>query len=286
MVAVGWLSLLGSITGFSCLYLFTKFGGRKGAETTNIAIAIYAFGAVITAIFVFARPGTAVFSGYLPYLAVLFGVSGSLGFLFFVKALESGHYGFTTALLQVSSLFGAVFSVLFYNEPFGILEFAGIACIFAGIFLINFFGLSLKSEAKSAWVKWIVLVSLCIVLNGIATITQLVAAKTEGSDFFSFLLVFYIVGAICLTLTNVKKIKFGRAELIFGSSAAVSSMFGNLLSLVTLSILPGVIVFPISPGGLIIANTLLSLFVFKEKISLTGYMGISACAVGIMVLSV
>ena len=71
-----------------------------------------------------------------------------------------------------------------------------------------------------------------------------------------------------------------------GMGGAVGSICGCFFSLKALETLPEAVVFPVALSGPIIIGVLLSLLLFKEKISKCGYLGILSGIVGIATLCI
>jgi len=73
------------------------------------------------------------------FLLVIFGgiMAGSLGMLFFYKAIKTGELSRVMPIAFTSPLFGAIMAILFAGEPLTLKKIAGLILTISGIALLT-----------------------------------------------------------------------------------------------------------------------------------------------------
>jgi len=204
--------------------------------------------------------------------------------LSFTNALRIGHYGFSVFVLTTSFIIPVLFSVLFWNEPLGIVKLTGIIFIFIAFFFIAFSGTSLEDKERKIWRKWFVFIVCAFFLNGIPQISQAAVTGMQGGNYLSFLFITYLSGGIALSCLSFKKHAITTGTILFSLGATIGSILGCFFTLKSLELLSETVVFPVSLSSTIIVGVLLSRFLFRERINKRGYFGIISAITGIIIL--
>lgn len=109
----------------------------------------------------------------------------------------------------------------------------------------------------------------------------------KGSSLYSFLLIIFGVGFIVAFMAGLrKKIVFTRKEIIVGAVIGLCSVLAFVFMLKSLTILPGVVVFPVVGGGNPILAVILIHVIFREKLGIKEILGIGVGCSGIILLSI
>lgn len=109
----------------------------------------------------------------------------------------------------------------------------------------------------------------------------------KDSSLYSFLLIIFGVGfIIAFTAGLRKKIVFARKEIIVGAVIGLCGVFSFIFMLKSLTILPGVVVFPVVGGGNPILVVILIHVIFRERLGTKEILGIGAGCSGIILLSI
>jgi len=262
-----------------------KLGAGKGGTPLGLVASVFIASSLL--IFVpLIRSGESASTAVIS-LGICSGISSAIAFWLFVNALKIGHYGFSVALLPMSSLVPVLFSIIFWKEAMGILKWVGIIFLSISIFLIACCGDSLAAGGKPLWIKWLLFMAGAFLLNGMAQISQAAVARIPVNSYFVFLFVNYLAGGILLFLFALaKRIGVDRHTVFWGTMGALGSISGCFFTLKSLATFPEAVVFPISLGGPVIAGTLLSGIFFRERINVYGYIGVFSGMAGITILCI
>ncbi|MBR3929142.1 MAG: hypothetical protein IKJ65_09095 [Clostridia bacterium] len=163
--------------------------------------------------------------------------------------------------------------------------------------LTLFLSVPRKNEGEKANAKWTIFVLITFLLDGCLSVIQKLFLRAYGNDYsVSFVLVSALFGLGItvivslifflkdrrLVIPNGKSlIPFAVIAIVVGASTGIATMF-NMQSL---TLLDGVIVFPIRQGGLILMMTVYGIIRYKDKFDLrTAVMLVSGLA-GIVLLN-
>jgi drug/metabolite transporter (DMT)-like permease len=283
---MGWIYLGLVIVGFVAMNFVMKLGSLKGHASPALTGSLFAAAALfcLAALIISGQPLNV--SAPLVLLAIGGGVGGAAAYFFFLSALKIGPYALSISIYTMAFLIPVAFSVVVWHRPLTLSVGAGIALIMVGIALISTSAAAGKGQAKGVWMKWLILLGAAFVLTAIPQIAQAAAARLGAINLWFFLFLTFLSGGVAFGLFFlVKKIKFARGVLFFGTLAAAGSVAGNLFTLKALIRLPETVVFPVSLAGPIIGAVLLSILFFRERIKPLGYLGILIGLAGIVLLA-
>ena len=283
---MGWIFLGLAVAGFVAMNFIMKLGSLKGHSSPTLTAALFAAAAALCLITIVVSREPLFVSAPVVLLAIGGGIGGAVAYFFFLSALKAGPYALTISIYTMSFLIPVVFSIVVWTRTLGRSAAAGILLIVAGVTLISMSAAAAKGEAKSAWLKWLALVGAAFVLTGIPQISQAAAARLGAINFWFFLFVTFLAGALALWLFLLaKRTKPAPGLFKYGALAALGSVAGNLFTLRALVKLPEPVVFPVSTAGPILAAVLLAVFFFRERIKPLGFLGIAAGLAGILFLT-
>ncbi len=212
------------------------------------------------------------------------GVGGGLAVLAFNAAVRVGHFGFSNAIYRTSFLVPVVYAVLFLNAVLKFTTVAGIVLILSAILLMSHSATSFE-KGKKVEFRWFVLIMLAFLFSGAPRVGQTLTSL-HNVDYFLYLFLSYVTGSLVLLAFVAAKRSFKPASLPWGAGAAVSSYAGVFCTLKALESLKPQVVFPISLSGPILLGVVLSLFMFREKITPSGWAGIVLGIAGITILAI
>jgi len=221
------------------------------------------------------------------------GVGGAFAVLAFNMAVRTGHFGFSNAIYRSSILIPVVYAVLFMDTTLRLTTILGIAFILSAIFLMSWSAESFSKENPKS-LRWFVLILTAFLMSGAPRVGQNLTSA-HGEDFFLYLFLSYAVGAGIFLFEMLRRKMVGAATptppakgtaMVWGATAAIASYIGVFCTLQSLKTLEPQIVFPISLSGPIILGMFLSLFLFREKIRPSGWLGVIFGICGIIILSI
>ena len=204
-------------------------------------------------------------SWFTVLLGVLFGVVTALSNLYTMNALSEGPMHITL-LITTSSMIIPTMSGVFFGEGFSPYK------LIAVVILIGFIYLSLGSGGdKKINKKWFFFVALAFLFQGsIGVLQKIHQASEHKAELNCFLFVAFICSLIYSRIRakkGFKELNFGKKQVIIAVLCGVCTYAMNILNLHLAGVLPSQVFFPLVNGSSIVLTSLMSVIVFKEKIS-------------------
>lgn len=232
--------------------------------------------------------GNFSFSLYTLITAFIFAAVTSASQMFFLKALKYGHMSFTTFVQCSSLIIPAIYGVVVLNEKPTLLQALAIPMLIAAMALV----LGIKREKTGS--KWVVFSLLAMLFTGLIGIMQTVHQTSSHSDeLFGFLTLTFLFASLFNLVMWIYEGAHRRASFSVKSfvpvHAGLSGIFMGIVNVINLylaGVMPKVLFFPISNGGLIFMTSLCGVVIFKEKMNKKQWigmvMGITAlCCLGL-----
>ncbi|MBQ8526718.1 MAG: hypothetical protein IJ460_08395 [Clostridia bacterium] len=264
----------------------------KKAFNTRVSGGTYSFSAASAffAIIVFIATGKGSFAlsykamSYSVGFAAAYGVSvvGSM------LAISTGPLALTSLIVQYSLVIPAMYGLIALDEPMDIWLICGIVLLLISLILIN---RETEEEQKKITFTWGVYAFLSFVGNGACSVIQkMQQIDCSGMYKNEFMIAALAITAIVLMLFGIF---YEKDMLIFnlkkgfiwyvicGLANGVVNFFVLVLSLR----LPASVMFPVISAGGIIATALVSMFVYKEKLSSFQKIGFLLGIIAIVVLN-
>lgn len=211
----------------------------------------------------------------IPYI-LGFAASYGSAVMFSFLAIREGAMSLTSLATSYSLIIPTIYGLLFLNESAGVFLFIGLILLLCSLFLVN----SKKSDSPIT-LKWLVFALLAFLGNGFgSTIQTAQQNRFEGQYKSEFMiLALAILSIFFFTLSLIKEKADNKAcfksnfPLMLLNGAA--NGFTNLFVMILVSRgMPASIMFPVISGGGIIFTSLVSIFVYKEKLSAKQYIGL------------
>ena len=230
--------------------------------------AVYAFNTLaytvcLLAFFVVMLAGST--SIYTVLLGLIFGVVTALANFYKMSALSVGPMHLTL-LFTTSSMIIPTMSGIFFGEGFSFWKLAIV------VVLVFFLYLSFeKKSGGSVHGKWFLCSLLAFLFQGAIGVLQKIHQSSvykEETGGFLF------VGFICAALYSIirakgdfSQIKGGKATFVIALVCGACTVAMNYINLKLSGMLPSQLFFPLVNGSAIILTSVVSLVLFKEKIS-------------------
>ncbi|MBT3418650.1 MAG: EamA family transporter [Flavobacteriales bacterium] len=218
------------------------------------------------------------------YHAILIGALFIIVFNFYAYGIQKVGISISTVANKMSLIIPVCAALLLYSETETFTYLKGIAFFLAlsGIYLSSTNGGKLSFDKKYIW-----LIILVFVGQGLSdSLFNDFAQKfpNEGGYLF-FMVLFFMAsfsGILILTGKSFKKKKpLQLKSLIWGIIFGVPNFFSLVFFLKALGNLESSIVFPLVSMGVVVSSSLIGMFLFKEKLSKSNWIGIllSLCAI-------
>lgn len=252
---------------------------------------------VAVCFWIWAAAAKFTFSGVTVAYSALFGAGLIVTIACYYYAMHSGPLSYTSFFYSASMVIPALAGVLLWKQPFHWAAGVGIA-----MFLVAFFFISVpgsKSNGKANR-KWLVLCLATWFLNGslsvLVTAQQMATGGKEASSLttlaFSFAFLFAVITYFILAATKGEikqtgpEIRSMKAYAVPLLVLALGNGGGNCTITYLSSRVNSAYLFPVVLGGMMVAVTIYSILVLKEKINKYGMTGLIIGIAALLVLNI
>jgi drug/metabolite transporter (DMT)-like permease len=284
-----FLSILASTITVS----FFKIFERVGVNTLQGIIFNYITCAVLGNLFTTETP--VILTNF--YQQSWFPFTILLGFLFisifFAIGKTSQKMGVSVSMVsaKLSVVMPILFTLIFFNESLTFFQIIGIGLSLLAVYFISRKHNDGSTKTKNLWV----LPTIVFIGSGIIDTTlnyiqkQFIPAVSEAYIITTVFSIAFIVGGLFLTyLVVFKNEKIALKNVYWGIFLGVPNYFSMLFLVKTLSYFPNAsaTIFPINNIGIVALSTLVSVWLFKEKLNNKNIIGLVFSLVAIVLISI
>jgi uncharacterized membrane protein len=224
----------------------------------------------------------------LPY-SVVFAVSYGVTLIFGFLAITSGPLSLTALMNSYSLICPTLFGMIYFKEQGSVTLYIGLALLAISILLVN-----LKSGGKSAKItpRWLLYVALSFIGNGICSIAQVLQQRVFGgagkNEFMIYSLTIVTLGLLIITLLTERRtaVRAVRGGWVYMSLCGLSNGAANLFVMICATAMPASVMYPVISAGGIILSSLISITVYKEKLSSAQYLGLASGIAAVVLCSI
>ncbi len=222
-------------------------------------------------------------------------VSAGLGVVFigslFVISETTAKYGISVAQVanRMSVVITISIAILFYDDHLSIFKIIGIALALVSVYLVSHKEKVEKSLQKLWWVLPLFVFILGGIIDSSINYAQRYLLSTSDFDAFlstAFATAFVFGFIILLYQLIIKQQKFQLQSIPVGfllGAINFGTMYFIILALNS-NILEPSALFPVNNLSILTISTLVSVFVFKEKLSSKNWLGIALSLLAILIL--
>lgn len=253
------------------------------------------FAAVLCLPFVFIMDKGAINLESIVY-GVIYGVAFFGFIVLYDKAIKNGPLSVTVFVFATSAIIPIIVSAIAFSESITAFHVIGFAIVILSLYFIAFSSSHRKTTEKKQYSKsWILYCVFGVLLNSATmVIAKFFGKNVEGGSVYQYLFMTFLVGAfLSLGLYIPKETRLGMKSvgvdkwfIILSVAVAVSSAVGNGLVAELGKILDGAVLFPIVSSVSISISSLVSIFLFEEKLDAKGIVGLILGIVAIVLLSI
>lgn len=230
-------------------------------------------------------------------LGVTFGFVSASSSIFGSWAISIGPWSYTTVLISLSMLIPTLFGAIAWHEPIDIMTIFGI--IFVVLCIILSVQKSNEKE-KRASLRWAIFVMIAAFSTGAIGVLQKIHQNSSYSDeIMMFLTIAFTVSSTISAVSFVVYlIKNGKKSLLQNVSkkpskillillivlAGICAMLNNVINLYLSGVMNSAIFYPLVNGGHLVLITLISFFVYKEKLTIKQICGLICGIVAVLLL--
>lgn len=227
---------------------------------------------VVAALLAFYGFGTIAPQTFL--IAIPFGIVFITSILLYMKAMETGSMSFSALVFSFGLLVPVLFGQLFWQENIGFLQVLALGVLFISFYLAG----GLKREPAVGFnAKWLVLSISAMLGNGaLMTLGKAHQKALPGKDVGEFLIVAFATASLVSILLTAYRIRIVKERitqtnkvpyLFLVLGAGLTTAFGNMMALSLTGKVPAVILFPLMNGGIVFLSSILSVMLYKEKMT-------------------
>lgn len=287
------MEFLWCIVAASCIGVCFKLFVRYGVNTFNAIVINYTVCLLLGSLL--DRSGTIPFSGKVVqapwfWYDVLLGLIFITGFNLTALGIRTAGITLTTLVQRMSLILTVTITVIVFHEPFGLLEFAGIALAVMAILTINPAG---KERNTNGLNRFPLVLLLVLAFSALVEILLFYVEKSGkvGLDQMAFTTHGFgsagIFGwLILLGLIWKGKTKLTRRDVLGGVILGIPNYFSIYLLLVMLNQgWKGSIMYPLVNVSVLMVSTFLGVMFFREKLTRMHWIGIGLATVSILLIS-
>ena len=204
-------------------------------------------------------------------------------FLFFkTQSMATGPVSLSTLIGSCAFVIATGFGVIYCSESINIFQIIGMILLFISLFLC----VSPKKGGEKISAKWL-LYCLGFFLSGgfVGILYKLFGKSGASSETDSMILTASVVSTMLFFIFGMFENKgkhiphITKATLLFMLFSGMASCLYIRLNVSLSNLIPSVIFFPVSNGGMVILSTIAGKLIFKEKLSRIQLTGIAiGCA--------
>ena len=210
-----------------------------------------------------------------------------LSVVFTHLSLVSGPLSTTSLVTSFSMVIPTAFGIIAYRERLTVAFVIGFAILVTSLFLINS-----KKANETVTAKWAVFVILSVVGAGLYSVIQSLYQRVinDGTEHGMLSLGFFISALLIFVVSAAKEYKevgkciksaMLRAPLTGFINAGANFVVLILMQLMNLSL-----IYPLFYAGTIVASTVISITLYKEKLSVRQGIGLILGTLAIIFISV
>ena len=279
-----------SILFFTGIFLVFKVSGKKNLPTINIIVINYFIAAILGNIQSQSNPIKAITSDWF-YMAIIIGLLFFILFIIIGLSTKLVGLSITTVAGKMSVVIPIVFSIIYYNESISYLKVLGIILAIIGVLLTVYKKTTPNNKTKLS--EFIVPLILFLGMGLSDTLFKFSQAKylTESSiPLFNSSLFYISFFSSFIYVLVLKKSKdfLNNQVLIYGLILGIVNYYGVYFFLKALdsNIFDSSVIFGINNVSIVTLSVLTGIIIFKEKVTKINIIGILNSIVAIAVLSI
>ena len=253
------------IASSTAITLIMRFSDKKTSNNMAMFMANYAVCSLLSYYFmggipIFAdEPGL----GFTLGIGAISGVWYLVGFLFMQFNMRENGVVLSSTFNRLGVLVPTIMAMVVFKETPKMVQIIGIVVALVAIVMMQFEKDSLNAGGKKIWLVVMLLSSgLCDSLTNVYDELGNPILKDN------YLLYTFFVALICATVLTIReKNKISIWDLFFGFIIGIPNYFSSWFMFEALKTVPAVIAYPVSSVGTILAISVGSVVLFKEKIS-------------------
>ena len=230
------------------------------------------------------------FEGEALLYVIPFSLCYTAAYVFTFFAIKHGPLSLTSLMISCSVVVPLLYGVVFLKEPVGFTLAVGFVLLLLSMLFVSE---PWKTKNVTISLKWIIYISITFFANGICmTIQKLFQLKDQGEHSNKFMLCSLAITFLCLLLFYLFGERGGIRKVIKARCAiwpvvcGIGNGVANQLTMILAIILPASFLYPVQSAGAIILTAIVSVLLYKEKLSFFQKIGFVSGVLAIIAFNV
>ena len=222
--------------------------------------------------------------------SVPFSICYTTAYVCTIYAIKHGPLSLTSLMMSCSIVVPLLFGVTFLKEPVTLTLIVGLVLLFL---CITFVSEPWKKEDTQISLKWVIYMSATFLANGTCiTLQKVFQVKDHGVHSNEFMICSLVITFITLVvmvlirerkeISEIAKTKRIIWPILCGASNGIANRFTMILAI----ILPASFLYPVQSAGGIIVTAIVSILLYKEKLSLFQKIGFVAGVLAVIIFNI
>lgn len=282
--------LLLSIVSSSLIFVFFKWVAKLQMNTIVVIVLNYFFAGMLGWALTGADFWQKVFAAPWLIPAVMLG-SLFIG-MFYLMAMTTHRSGAAPAVVanKMSVVIPISVAFIFLNEEITGLKLSGILLALVGIYLVTKKASDSAKWGRNFWMLLLLFAGSGLIDTSIKLIEALFLRESDIILFTSVLFfVAFTFGLIVLSFRIKKHVSTFRAQKLYMALGLGLVNFGSIYFLVQALMTKGLessVLFPLNNIGVVVLSTVLSILLFKEKLSKINLSGVVLSVIALVILMI
>ena len=290
-----------AIISFGLQNLCCKEYGRRFPDTLHAQSVMIAISMIAVTAIMAALGGMRALTGKGYVLSVLFGIFFVVTLASMTLAMNYGHMGITLLIQNSSLVVPTLYGIVAWNERLTPVKGVGILCILLLLALSSGDATgSGDAQQRAGWNRrlWLLFTALAFIGDSMLGVLQGMMSRecaTTDSVTFTFWtsLVSLIVAALLLLYCALRGQSGGLIRsrgaafplLLLCIGIGVGTAGGNCFTISALTRLPGMILFPLRQGALVLLMWMLGIVIYRERMNRRGLLMLLSGLLGMVLLN-
>lgn len=260
-------ALLMRIASSTAITLIMRFSDKKTSNNMAMFMANYAVCSLLSYYYMF-MGGVPAFAnepglGFTVGIGVISGVWYLVGFLFMQWNMRENGVVLSSTFNRLGVLVPTIMAMIVFKEAPKMVQIIGILIALVAIVLMQFEKGSVDAGGRKIWLVVMLLSSgFCDSLTNVYDKLGNPVLKDN------YLLYTFFIALVCATILTIREgNKISKWDLLFGFIIGVPNYYSSRFMFEALKTVPAVIAYPVSSVGTILAISVGSVILFKEKVS-------------------
>ena len=281
---IGFLFLITATLVTSCLGLILKSAQHTGRNPVAAGSLNYIIGAGFSGLALLFDPDWS----WNLVTVLIGGVSGVfyvVAFWFLVRAIMEGGVAVTLAIIRLSVLIPILCSIFIWSEIPNVAQTIGIIVV---CIALPFLSLGVGGQGVERTLKGTIwLVGALFVTTGMCHLSPKVFSEMAPQGQMSLYLfsLFFVAAIMSALYIRFKPVQVRRQDYGYGILLGAINVSGTWLLAITLQILPGTIVFPVTSALGLAVTTSAAVLIWKEQIRRPAYVGIGLTFIALILVN-